>query len=284
MARPRGFPWGIPMRIDLHVHSTFSDGVFSPRELVEMAVDRSVAVLSLADHDCVEGIEEARDAGDARGVEIVSGVELSSEFHGRDLHILGYGFDEKNDELREMLRRFRDTRQKRGIRIVENLKKMGVELDIEEVLAKSPDGSLGRPHIAEALIEKGYAGNHSEAFARYLGEDSPAYVKKHKLAPGEAINYIRTAGGLAFLAHPGNYLENGINELLEYGFDGMEIIHPNHSADDVRRLRAMADKFGLLMSGGTDFHGFSGRDMPMGDLDVPEEIWTDLKERLHGGR
>lgn len=274
------------MKIDLHVHSSYSDGVHSPAGLVEIADDRDVIVLSIADHDCVDGVQEAIEAARGRGIEVVSGVELSSEYQGRDLHILGYGFDPADTELREMLRRFRETREKRGLKIVENLQEMGVELDPGDMLAKSKNGSLGRPHIAELLVEKGYVNNHSEAFARYLGEHSPAYVKKHKLTPQQAIGYIRTAGGLAFIAHPANFLEEepDIHELISYGFDGIEAIHPNHSDSDVTRLTTIADKYGLLMSGGTDFHGFSGKNIPVGSLDIPMELWSTLKTALEKRR
>lgn len=270
------------MKIDLHVHSTYSDGVHTPAALVEIADDRGVVALGIADHDCVDGVQEAVEAARGRGMEVVSGVELSSEFLGKDLHILGYGFDPLDETLRDMLQRFRDTRHKRGIKIVENLQAMGVDLDPADMLAKSVNGSLGRPHIAELLVEKGYVMSHGEAFARYLGENSPAYVKKHKLSPAQAIGYIHAAGGVAFIAHPANYLEDEANlhELISYGFDGIETIHPNHREEDIVRLTTIADKYGLLMSGGTDFHGFSGKNVPIGELDIPLSHWKRLKERL----
>ncbi len=268
------------MRIDLHVHSTYSDGIYAPSALVELAVGRGVSALSLADHDCVDGIEEARNAARDTGIAIISGVELSSEFQQKDLHILGYAFDENNDELKSMLERFRDTRHKRGLKIIENLKKMGVELDPREVLAKSADGALGRPHIAETLIENGFVSNHSEAFAKFLGEQSPAYVKKHKLSPQDAIKRIHQAGGLAFIAHPGNLLDNGIQDLMPFGFDGIEVVHPNHSNSDTEKLKSLADKYGLLMSGGTDYHGFSGRDIQIGELELPQALWEPLRKEL----
>jgi predicted metal-dependent phosphoesterase TrpH len=270
------------MRIDLHIHSTFSDGVYSPAEIVEIAHRNGVEVLSIADHDCVDGVPEAIDAANGYDVEVVSGVELSSEFDGRDLHILGYGFDSASGELTEMLKRFRDTREKRGLAIIEKLKEQGVELDPEELLKKSPDGSLGRPHIAETLIESGYVYTHAEAFAKYLGEHCPAYVKKYKLTPQEAIQYIQGANGLAFIAHPGNYLKDyeKFDELISMGFDGMEIVHPNHSNEETRQLRAIAEKHGILMSGGTDYHGFHGKDISIGSLQFPVELWAQLKNEL----
>jgi hypothetical protein len=269
------------MKLDLHVHSTFSDGVHSPTELVAMAKARGVRVLGLADHDCVDGVPEALRAGQEHGVEVVAGVELSCEFEGRDLHVLGYGFDPADAALADMLQRFRDTRHRRGLRIVENLRRLGVPITPEEVLEKSPDGSLGRPHIAQVLVDRGIVADHAEAFEKYLGEHCPAYVKKYKLSPAEAIDHIRRAGGVAVLAHPGEFLDDGaMGRLLGYGFDGLEILHPQHDSRQVERLRRIAEERGMVVTGGTDFHGFPGRDVPIGEFDFPDEAWETLRRRL----
>ncbi len=270
------------MRVDLHIHSTYSDGICTPKEIVEIALRRDLAAISVTDHDCVDATEKAQAAsGDS--LEIVSGVELSSEFHGEDLHIIGYGVDPKDPDLREMLRLFRDTRLNRGLKIVENLRKVGISLDPDVILAKSSDGSLGRPHIAEALVENGYVKNFSEAFERYLGEHCSTYVKKYKLNPAEAIEYIRASGGLAFVAHPGIYLRDpdGLKELIALGFDGLEVYHPNHSESQSRQLKALAQEHDMLISGGSDYHGFAGKDVPIGEPEVPYEVWANIKRKLN---
>lgn len=270
------------MRIDLHMHSTFSDGLKSPTELVEIAKKKGLAAISLTDHDCLDGTNEAIEAGKSKGVEILSGVELSSEYGGRDLHILGYGIDPNHDEFQDMLRRFRDTRHSRGLKIIEKLKDLGLEISVEDVMEKSGDGALGRPHIAAVLAEKGLVSTQIEAFDKYIADGGPAYVPKYKMSPQEAIKYIRMAGGLAFMAHPGIFLSN-VNDfkgLLGECFDGVEIYHPKHNKKMAETLKAIADEHGMLVSGGSDYHGFTGRDLPLGGIDIPYDVLADIKTRL----
>jgi predicted metal-dependent phosphoesterase TrpH len=270
------------MRIDLHMHSNFSDGLNSPAELVRMAAEKHLGAISLTDHDCVDGVNAAIAAGRELGVEILSGVELSCEFEGRDLHVLGYGVEPDHAGFQEMLRRFRETRHNRGLQIIEKLNALGVAVEAEDVIRKSGDGALGRPHIAAVLVEKGMVSNAGEAFDRYLAEGGPAYVPKYKMTPSEAIKYIRMAGGLAFIAHPGIFLDNvgELYTLLGERFDGIEVQHPKHTPEMSRRLAAIAEKEGLLVSGGSDYHGFTGRDMPVGALDVRYEVLEAIKRRL----
>ena len=271
------------MKIDLHMHSTFSDGVHTPRELIDMAVKQNLAAISLTDHDCLDGINEAMEAGDENNVEVIPGVELSAEYNGRDLHILGYGVDPADNVFQDMLKKFREKRHKRGIKIIELLNAQGVNIDPADVLAKSGEGALGRPHIAAVLLEKGVVSRTGEAFDKYIGEGGPAYVEKYKMSASEAIGYIHSAGGVAFTAHPGVFLESmdDMNKLLAEGFDGIEVYHPSHSADTVRKLEAVAEKHSLLVSGGSDFHGFTGRDMPMGVLDISYDLLAKIKQKLN---
>jgi len=264
------------------MHSTFSDGLKSPAELVGMAVEKRLIAMSLTDHDCLDGVNAAIEAGRDLGVEVLSGVELSCEFKGRDLHILGYGVDPDHAEFQEMLRKFRETRHNRGLKIIEKLNALGVAIDAEDVIRKSGEGALGRPHIAAVLVEKGIVSNTTEAFDKYIADGGPAYVPKYKMTPSEAIRYIRMAGGLAFVAHPGIFLENieELDALIAERFDGIEVHHPKHTPVTALRLAAIAKKEGLLVSGGSDYHGFSGRDMPVGALDIPYEVLTAIKRRL----
>jgi predicted metal-dependent phosphoesterase TrpH len=264
------------------MHSTFSDGYQSPTTLVEMAAERSLVAISLTDHDSVDGLPEAIRAGDEHGVEVVTGVELSCEYRGRDLHILGYGVDPNDQGFQDALEKFRQTRHRRGIKIVEKLNALGITIDPAEVLAKAGDGALGRPHVAAVLVDKGVVSRNGEAFDKYIAEGGPAYVPKYKMSPREAIDQIQAAGGLAFVAHPGIFLENSseLFDLIEEGFDGVEVYHPTHSASRARELKRIAEEKGLLISGGSDYHGFAGRDVAMGTLDITYEVWENIRDRL----
>jgi predicted metal-dependent phosphoesterase TrpH len=278
------------MRIDLHMHSTFSDGVLTPTVLVDRAVGEGLSLISLTDHDCVDGLPEAIQAGKKRGVEVVPGVELSCEFRERDLHVLGYGVDPHDATFRKALQLFQETRHKRGIKIIEKLNALGINIEPAEVLAKAGKGALGRPHVAAVLVDKGVVSTTSEAFDKYIAEGGPAYVPKYKMSAREAIDLIRRAGGLAFIAHPGVFLENKaeIYDLVAMGFDGIEVYHPKHSATRAEELRRIAEERRMLVSGGSDFHGFSGRDV-MGTQDVPYSVWEKIRDaleskRTHGGQ
>lgn len=267
--------------VDMHMHSTFSDGVHAPVKLVEMAIRKGLSAICLSDHDIVDGFVELKPAAEAEGLEVMSGVELSCENEGRDCHMLGYGVSVTHERLQEMLRKFRDTREHRGIMIVEKLRDYGVNLDMDAILAKAGDGALGRPHIAEALLEGGHVSNIPEAFARYIGEDCPAYVDKYKMTPTEAVELIHEAGGVALLAHPGDNLQDpeGFEALLDLGVDGIEVHHPHHKPPVIKALLEIAERRDLLVSGGSDFHGFAGREN-MGEPKVPYALFERVRDRL----
>ena len=268
-------------RIDLHMHSNYSDGTLAPAALVDMAKNKGLVAIALADHDSLGGFGELSAAAANAGLEVLSAVELSCEHIGRDLHVLGYGVDPDSEGLQGMLRTFRETRERRGREIVEKLSAVGVDLDMRKILARSGKRALGRPHIAEALVEGGHVKDFREAFARYLGEDAPAYVPKFKMSPADAVSHIHEAGGLAFVAHPGYYLESvdAFHTLLDQGFDGVEVLHPHHGERAVEQLSAIAADRELLTSGGSDFHGFAGRDN-MGEPPVPYALLAKIKVRL----
>lgn len=268
-------------RIDMHMHSTYSDGIRTPAELIAMAKSKGLAGLALTDHDSMEGFPELSAAALTAGVEVMTGVELSCEFKNKDLHVLGYGVDPLNLELQQLLREFRGARERRGERIVEKLAEQGVRIDMARVMAKAGNGALGRPHIAEALIEAGFVADHAQAFSRYIGEGCPAYVDKFKMQPAQAVASIHAAGGLAFIAHPGYYMEDfgAFVHLLDEGFDGVEVFHPYHIPPVITRLLALARDRGLLISGGSDFHGFAGRDN-MGEPAVSHALFERIQETL----
>jgi len=267
--------------IDLHMHSTYSDGQLSPAELVDIAAGKNLKAIALADHDCLDGVGEYIEAARKVGLESISGVELSCIYHGRDVHILGYGVDVNDQTFQDMLLKFRDTREYRGLKMIEKLAEIGVHIDKEKVLEKAGDGALGRPHVAEALVEGGYVKIFGEAFDKYIGEDCPAYVDKYKMSPEEAVRYIHDAGGLAFVAHPGFYIDdlNAFHDLLGFGFDGVEINHSKHNTETAAQLSAIAEERDLLKSGGSDFHGFARKES-LGEPKVPYEFFEKIIERL----
>jgi predicted metal-dependent phosphoesterase TrpH len=270
------------MQIDLHMHSTFSDGLKTPTELVRMAAANGLKAISLTDHDSVSGIPELLSASAESNLEVLSGCELSCEFDGRDLHVLGYGVDHEHVAFGNTLQKFRDTRHERGLKIIEKLNALGVDITVEEVLARAEGAALGRPHVAAVLVEKGIVSRVAEAFDKYIAEGGPAYVPKYKMTASDAVNHIHGAGGLAFTAHPGIFLENEseLHQMLDEGFDGIEVYHPKHDARRRASLKAIADERGLLVSGGTDYHGFAGRDLPMGSEEVSYDLLVAIKERL----
>jgi predicted metal-dependent phosphoesterase TrpH len=268
-------------RIDLHMHSTFSDGILSPTELVEKAISKRLSAIALSDHDSIEGFGELSQAAASTDLEVMTGVELSCGHNDRDLHILGYGVAVDDASLNALLTKFRITREQRGVSIVKRLNEVGVDIDMAAVMAKAGHGSLGRPHIAEVLVETGVCADFNEVFAKYIGENGPAYVDKYKISPEDAVNAIHGAGGLAFVAHPGYYMEDisVFESLLDAGFDGIEVIHPHHNRKTVEQLRAIVERRGMLSSGGSDYHGFKGRDN-MGDGDVPYELFERIQKQL----
>jgi predicted metal-dependent phosphoesterase TrpH len=265
------------IRVDLHAHTTFSDGDLTPEALVQRAIARRLGALSITDHDSIEAYAPARAAaGDA--LELVPGIEISTSEGGLDLHILGYYIDPGSDELAQRLARFREERYERMRRMVERLRGLGIQVDVEEVFAVAGQGVVGRPHLAEVLIRAGHAESADDAFRRLLGARGLAFVPRPTFPPAEAIALIQATGGVSALAHPGPGLVDSVVEgLAARGLDGIEVWHPQHHPLTVRRYHALADRLGLIATGGSDFHG-EGRSADLGDLPVPERVLTALKK------
>ena len=242
--------------VDLHLHTTYSDGALSPRELVERARLARLTTISVTDHDHVGAIDEAGELGKSSGIEVIPGVELSTMVDEQDIHILGYLFDPGNPALLDFLAMFRKERVKRAERIVEKLNALNIPLKIESVLEQAGEGAVGRPHIAIALVEAGLTESYHEAFARYIGTGKPAYEKKHPVAPQEAFELLATAGGLSFIAHPGPAIDERILlKLIHDGVDGIEVVHPSLSPERSAYYRGIAAEYFLLVCGGSDYHG-----------------------------
>ena len=256
--------------MDLHAHTVVSDGTLTPAQLVELAAARGLAALAVTDHDHVGGLAEARRAGERLGVEVVAGIELSVGHPAAgDVHLLGYLFDERDARLLASLEHFRAVRERRAVLIVERLRELGVEVTMEDVARAAPEaGSLGRPHVARALMAKGAAASVQEAFDRWLGEGRPAYVPKARLGAADAIRLLHDAGGVAVLAHPTTVPEAAreplVRELAALGLDGLEVQHSKHGAAERERYQALARELGLVPTGGSDFHGENKPDVELG--------------------
>lgn len=242
--------------VDLHIHSTHSDGVLSPAQIVEQAVELKMTTISLTDHDTVSGVDELIAAAGDR-LDTVPAVEMSSIHDDMDIHILGYYIDHREGELLEYLEEFRVFRAERVKKILANLSVDGVKLDYERIKSLAQNGSLGRPHIAEALKEKGYVNSINEAFARFLGYHSPYYEPKMEITPKEIVQKIKRVKGVPVVAHPGAMISTGlIYQLIMDGCAGIEVWHPEHSRRQEQELSELAIKNGLLMTGGSDYHGY----------------------------
>jgi 3',5'-nucleoside bisphosphate phosphatase len=243
-------------KADLHLHTVYSDGALPTLTVLQEARLAGLATISITDHDHTGAIDEATAIGARLGIEVIPGVELSTNVDSLEVHLLGYFFDHRNKNLQEYLALFRAERLKRAERIVEKLNGLNLPLTLEAVLRRAGSGSVGRPHIASALVEEGLTGSYHEAFLKYIGFGRPAYEKKYQITPREAIALISEAGGLSFIAHPGNAIdETVLLGLIKEGVDGIEVVHPSHSMERTAHYRGIVSEYYLLASGGSDFHG-----------------------------
>lgn len=270
------------IRADLHLHTAYSDGVLTPRELVDKAQAAGFGTISITDHDNVGALAEAIEYGKTLGVEVIPGLELSAAMGEKDVHILAYFIDHTNKNLLDYLTFFRYERLKRAERIVEKLNKINIPIKFESVLEQAGIGSLGRPHIASVLLEEGFTGTYHEAFAKYIGTGGPAFEKKFQLSPEEAIKLISQSGGLSFLAHPGKYTtELELAQLIKAGLDGIEVVHPSHNEMRQEHYRGVVSQYFLLESGGSDYHGGKKNDDTVfGSFWVPIQVVDAMKKRL----
>ena len=267
--------------IDLHTHSLCSDGALSPADLIRRAAGRGVRVLSLSDHDTLAGVAEAVAAGGELGIRVIPASELNTESEWGDAHVLGYFIDPADVALEERLRWLRENRERRIELMVERLNQLGYAVSLERVLAIAQGGALGRPHLAEALLEKGYVRAYEEAFDTILAKDSPAYVARIGLTPREAVELVRTHGGVPSLAHPGTVvgLEALLPKLVAAGLAGIEAYYGDHSSEMTERCLALARTHGLVPTGGSDFHGRGEHGVDLGAIFVPPETIEMLESR-----
>ena len=279
-------------RLDLHLHTTFSDGSLPPAEVVRLAQHVNVSALAITDHDTVDGIPEALTAGRDVGIEIIPGIEISSRWRGVEAHILGYFIDWMAPSLQERLAVYRASRHVRNPRIVKKLNELGIAITYEEVAALAGPASVGRPHIARVLMNKNYVTSAKEAFDRYLADGAAAYVPRDLPDPAEAIALIHAAGGVPVLAHP-SWLDRseGIvalcKELKGVGLAGIEVHYSTHRPEQTSHYLNLAKQLDLLVTGGSDFHGVTKPDIEVGlgrgQLKVPEHLLEPLRRAAELG-
>jgi 3',5'-nucleoside bisphosphate phosphatase len=266
--------------VDLHMHSTASDGSRTPADVVQSAKNAGLSAIALTDHDSVSGLAEAQGAGAALGVRIVNGVELSAVEGNAETHLLGLHLRDTAG-MEHSLQSLREMRERRALQIVEKLIALGVKITYADVLAQAGTGAVGRPHVARALVEDGWATDVRDAFDRYLGAGRPAYIAKEQLDMRDAIAMIHAAGGLAVLAHPGSGgTRERLTALAAIGLDGVEVKHPSHSPGDTTRLRTLCEQLGLVVSGGSDWHGAAEGSRTIGMMQVPAEWLARQDARL----
>jgi predicted metal-dependent phosphoesterase TrpH len=276
--------------VDLHIHTTFSDGSLTPAEVVWRAVDLGLAAIAVTDHDTVDGNAEAFAEGAQNGLEVITGVEISCDFTPTNVHVVGLFIDPTNEGLAEALADVREHRKRRNPKILAKLTELGMAIDLEEVAAKAKGKTIGRPHIAQVMVDKAYVADFQEAFEKYLAHNKPAYVPRRRISAEEGIDLIHGAGGLAFLAHPGVYalppriLDNVVFKLARVGLDGVEVYYSDHLPTDTAFLKRLVDEYDLLAGGGTDFHGAAKPGVEVGigrgDLKIPYELVARMKARL----
>lgn len=269
-------------RIDLHIHTFYSDGLNSPAEILEIVRSKKLCAFAICDHDNLQGYREIRALLRDGDPELISGVELSAGQGTDDIHLLGYFVDADNPALSGALVEFREKRNRRGEIMLSKLKKMGVDIPLELVKEIAGNSAIGRPHVADALLRIGAVKSYEAAFGKYIGDKSPAYVPKENMSPVEAIGLIHDAGGLAVLAHPGiGNVSRFIDDLAPIGLDGIEVYHPNHNSQHRARYKKIAQEHNLLITGGSDFHGRDGKYGLIGSEPVAHNILESLKARYN---
>ena len=264
---------------DLHTHTIYSDGTNTPEELIAMAKQAGLAALAITDHDNLDGLAEGAAAAQAAGLELIPGLEMSAAVKSVDVHLLGFFVDVRCAPFQQLLAEQRARRVKRIEEMVTRVQRLGMAITQEEVREIAGKGAMGRPHVAMALVRRGYVAKFEEAFDRYLSDGKPAYVEGSSLTPKTVIDAIRQANGVPVLAHP-IYLRNDalIDAMCADGLAGLEVYHSSHKVQEVKRYERIAKRLGLLKSGGTDYHGSAKEGAPIGAVTVPYELVDALKQ------
>ncbi len=276
--------------VDLHVHSNRSDGSMTPAQLVDLALEKGLSAFALTDHDTTDGLEEAIRYAADKEIEVIPGIEFSTEYRGRDIHMLGLAIEYDAPLFRDQIRAFVDSRILRNQKMCRNLMEAGIDISYEKLTAAFPGSVITRGHYSRYLLDHGYVKSMPEAFDRYLGDRTPYFVPRQKVTPAQAVQLILDAHGIPVLAHPTLYhmgkeaLQKLVTELKEAGLIGIEAIYSTYSAGEAREMRQLAERNHLLVSGGSDFHGSTKPGLEMGTgyngrLIIPYDIWEKLKEK-----
>jgi predicted metal-dependent phosphoesterase TrpH len=275
----------VTKRADLHTHTRASDGTCTPAENVRIAKEAGLAAVAITDHDIIAGIGEALEAAKEYDIEVIPGVEISSAANGQDIHVLGYFIPHESEAFGQKLYDLRETRHKRHQMLIAKLNELGIPITLESVYRRKQgetDKNIGRPHIAEELMEMGVVQSIAEAFDKYLGKGGAAYVNPPRITPQQAIALIQETGGVAVLAHPGLYDDDElVKDLIAHGLDGLEIWHPDNDEEDRARYARLAEEHGLVMTGGSDFHGWRGEEpfhAMLGSSTAPMEAVERMRE------
>ncbi|MDI3547632.1 MAG: 3,5-nucleoside bisphosphate phosphatase [Halanaerobiales bacterium] len=270
------------MLVDLHIHTTASDGSMTPEEVVEKAIELGYRAIAITDHDTIEGIPSAIKAAEGSHLEVIPGIEINTDVEIGELHILGYFIDYHYPPLLEELKKLNIMRRKRAKKMLDNLKKEGIEIEWDFLLKIAGKGTIGRGHIARALFEKGYIQSWEEAFTKYIGKECPAYEPRRRLTPKKAIDVITESGGIPVLAHPGKVTaEKYIFKAIQLGIKGIEVFYLEHDKEEVARFRRLAQKYNLVMTGGSDDHGPENKDgLRLGKVKLDYSIVETLRKRV----
>ena len=277
------------MDVDMHIHSIESDGTCTTKEIIELAIKNNVKAIALTDHDTIDGIKSAKEEADKLKFEFIPGIEISCNEYNLDIHVLGYYLDLKDEEFLREIELLKLSREARNLKIIEKFKKIGIIIDMEELKKMAPGNIISRLHFANYLVSKEIVSSKEEAFSKYLGKDGLAYEEKEDFPPEKAVKIIKANGGIVSLAHPllvtknHELLEKIIDNLKKYGLDALEVNYPAFTKADRKYLKKLAKKHGLLITGGSDFHGENRLGIHIGDGGLEYSQFEKIKEKAKGG-
>ena len=264
---------------DLHLHTIFSDGTYTPEELIAQVSKLGISAIAVVDHDTIDGVEPTMEIAKLKDIEVLSGIELTAEYDGLEIHILGYCIDYNREDLKDKLDSLKKNRIERAYKIIDKLRNLGIKLNAQDVFDIAKQGTVGRLHIARALVKGGFVGSIFEAFHKYIGDKCPAYVCGFKFSPYEVISLIKDVGGIPVLAHPYSLNRDDlIPQFIDYGLMGLEVYYPEHTQAMVNFYLNLTQKFNLLVTGGSDCHGEAKSEAKIGSVKIPYALVESLKQ------